>query len=175
MLKKLAASLASLVTLGCASPSPEVYRAEQPVLDLAQYFNGTVDGWGMVQDRSGKVLRRFTVRIDAKWEGNVGTLDESFEWSDGERQKRVWTVTRLDANTYTGTAGDVVGTARGEASGNALRWQYVLRVPVGGKTYDVDIDDWMFLVDGKVMLNRSVMTKFGFRVGEITLSFARRN
>jgi hypothetical protein len=51
----------------------------------------------------------------------------------------------------------------------------VLRVPVDGKTYDVDIDDWMFLVDGKVMLNRSVMTKFGFRVGEITLSFARRN
>lgn len=174
MLKKLMASLASLAVMGCAAPSPDLYRAEEPVLDIARYFNGTVDGWGMVQDRSGKVLRRFTVRIDAKWEGNVGTLDESFEWSDGERQRRVWTVTRLDASNYSGTAGDVVGTARGVAAGNALRWRYVLRIPVDGRTWDVDIDDWMFLVDDQVMLNRSVMTKFGFRVGEVTLSFRRR-
>jgi len=174
MLKYALIAAAALTLAGCATVDVADYRAERPPLDLATYFDGTVDGWGIVQDRSGKVVRRFTVRIEGKWQGNRGTLDEHFEFSDGEKQNRVWILVK-DGDRYTGTAGDVVGTARGEAGGNALRWRYVLRIPVDGKTYDVDIDDWMFLIDGKVMLNRSVMTKFGFRVGEITLSFARRN
>ena len=82
------------------------------MLDLAQYFNGTVDGWGMFQDRSGKVVKRFYVRIDAKWDGNKGTLDEHFEYTDGEKQNRVWTLVK-DGDRYTGTAADVVGTAAG--------------------------------------------------------------
>jgi hypothetical protein len=32
----------------------------------------------------------------------------------------------------------------------------------------------MFLVDDEVMLNRSVMRKFGFRLGEVTLSFRKQ-
>jgi hypothetical protein len=32
----------------------------------------------------------------------------------------------------------------------------------------------MFLIDEKVMLNRSAMSKFGFHLGEVTLSFTRR-
>jgi hypothetical protein len=38
----------------------------------------------------------------------------------------------------------------------------------------VDFDDWMYLMDDQVMLNRSVMSKFGVRLGEVTLSFRRR-
>ncbi len=166
---------------GCAGGSPERYRAQQPVLDLAQYFNGTVDGWGMFQDRSGEVIKRFHVVIDAKWEtrdGNdIGTLDESFSWSDGTISRRVWTITRVDSGNYVGRADDVVGQARGEAAGNALRWRYVLALPVDGRVWNVDFDDWMFLIDAgdkRVMLNRAVMSKFGFRLGEVTLSFTRR-
>ena len=68
----------------------------------------------------------------------------------------------------------MVGEATGEASGNALRWRYVLALPVDGKVYNVDFDDWMFLMDDKVMLNRSLMSKWGFRLGEVTLSFVKR-
>ena len=85
--------------------------------------------YGMLQDRSGKVLRRFTVVIRASWAGDTGTLDEDFVWSDGERQKRVWTLRRLGDGRYSGTAGDVVGTASGEVSGNALRWRYTMAIP----------------------------------------------
>ena len=115
LLKTMLAVLAVAGLTGCATTDIAEYKAEKPRLDLAQYFNGTIDGWGMFQDRSGKVLRRFHVRIDARWQGNVGTLDESFDWSDGKKEKRVWTITRIDANHYTGTAGDVVGTASGVA------------------------------------------------------------
>ena len=67
-----------------------------------------------------------------------------------------------------------VGEARGEVAGNALRWRYVLALPVDGKTYHVDFDDWMFLIDDKVMLNRSYMSKWDFRIGEVTLTFVKR-
>ena len=165
------AALASLA--GCASLDVATYQAERPTLDLARYFDGTVDGWGMFQDRSGKVVKRFYVRIDAKWEGDQGTLDEHFEFSDGTRENRVWKLVK-DGDRYTGTAGDVVGTATGRAAGNALSWNYVLALPVDGRTWHMDMDDWMYLIDDRTMLNRTTMSKFGFRVGEATLSFRKR-
>mgnify|MGYP006356754943 CR=1 FL=1 len=104
--------------------------------------------------------------IDAKWNGNTGTLDESFEYADGKREKRVWTIVK-DGDRYTGTAGDVVGTATGAAAGNVLQWRYVLALPVDGRVWNMDMDDWMFLMDERTMLNRTTMSKFGVRVGEV--------
>lgn len=159
---------------GCASVKPEAYQDEKPVLDLARYFAGTIDGWGMVQDRSGKVLRRFHVVIEAKWSGDTGTLDESFDWSDGRKEKRVWTIRKGDGGRYSGTAGDVVGVASGLASGNALQWVYVLRLPEDQGGWQVDVDDWMYLVDEATLLNRSTIRKFGIRFADITISFRKR-
>ena len=159
---------------GCSSVEIDKYRSETPVLDLREYFNGTLEAHGIFQDRSGEVAKRFTVIIDASWQGEVGTLDERFTYSDGSTQRRVWTITRTGEGRYVGRADDVVGEARGESAGNALRWRYVLALPVDGKVYNVDFDDWMFLMDDRVMLNRSVMSKWGFRLGEVTLSFYKR-
>jgi hypothetical protein len=167
-------ALMLIVLAGCGTVTVEDYRDQRPVLDLRRYFDGTIDAWGMFQDRSGKVVKRFYVRIDAKWTGDAGTLDEHFEYADGTRSRRVWTITRIDEHRYRGTAADVVGEARGEAYGNALRWQYVLNLEVDGKTWAVDFDDWMYLMDDRVMLNRSVMSKFGVYLGEVTLSFSKR-
>jgi len=145
-MKKLYLAFCALLGMfglsGCAGIPVERYQAQQPVLDLAQYFNGT--------------------------------LDENFSWSDGTTSRRVWTITRVDATHYVGRADDVVGEAQGEAAGNALRWRYVLALPVDGKVWNVDFDDWMFLIDDKIMLNRSAMSKFGFGLGEVTLSFTKR-
>lgn len=159
---------------GCSSVEIDKYRSETPVLDLREYFNGTLEAHGIFQDRSGEVVKRFAVIIDASWQGEVGTLDERFTYSDGSTQRRVWTITRTGEGRYVGRADDVVGEARGESAGNALRWRYLLALPVDGKVYNVDFDDWMFLMDDRVMLNRSVMSKWGFRLGEVTLSFYKR-
>ena len=87
--------LAALFLAGCASIDVD-RTAAKPELDLRKFFSGTVDGWGMFQDRSGKVIKRFHVVIEAKWQGDTGTLDERFTWSDGEQggnpPHRVWTL-----------------------------------------------------------------------------------
>jgi len=172
-MKLLSAALFALGLSACASTGVEQYRAEQPVLDLQRYLNGRLDAWGMFQGRSGDVQKRFHVTIDAKWDGDTGVLDENFSWSDGSKSRRVWTLTKQADGSFRGRADDVVGEAIGEVAGNALRWRYVLALPVDGKVYHVDFDDWMFLIDDRVMLNRSYMSKWGFRLGEVTLSFSK--
>jgi hypothetical protein len=165
---------APAVLVGCASPEVADYAAEQPLLDLRTYFNGMVDGYGLFTDRSGKVVKRFTVAMNCSWQGDDGVLDEDFTYSDGTKQRRVWRVKKLPDGRYTGQADDVVGEAVGQARGNALRWNYTLALPVDGRTWNVQMDDWMYLVNREVMLNRTTMSKFGVRLGEVTLSFRRR-
>jgi hypothetical protein len=120
------------------------------------------------------VLKRFVVVMRCNWQGDTGTLDEDFVYADGTRQKRVWTVRKTTPGHFTASAADVVGQAQGTVSGNSLNWKYVLALPVDGKIVNVDMDDWMFLIDQKVMLNRTAMSKYGFNLGSVTLSFTRR-
>lgn len=171
LLSLLLAGAALAVLGGCAGPQPSDYAAEQPALDLRRYFDGPVEAHGMFQDRGGAVVKRFTVRMEGRWEGEQGVLDEHFLYSDGTRERRVWRLTHHGNGRYTGRADDVVGEASGQVAGNAFRWAYTLRLPVDGKTYEVQFDDWMYLIDERVMLNRATMSKFGLRLGEVTLSF----
>ncbi|WP_082616527.1 DUF3833 domain-containing protein [Massilia sp. Root418] len=165
--------LAGLLS-GCAAPAePQHYAAQTPVLDVQRYFNGRVLAYGMFQDRSGTVQKRFTVTMQCTWQGDTGTLDEEFLYADGTRQRRVWTLRKTAPGRYTGTAADVVGEAQGIVAGNALRWNYVLALPVDGKVVNVDFEDWMFMIDEHVVLNRAAMSKFGISLGSVTLSFVK--
>lgn len=172
-MRALACVLGLLVLAGCSSVSVDDYAGREPKLDLAEYFDGPLTGWGIVQDRSGDVRRSFRVDLVGRWDGDEGVLEEDFFWSDGERQRRTWRFTRLDEHTYTGTAADVVGEASGKAYGNALRWKYVLALDLDGDVVEVTLDDWMYLLEGDVLVNRSEIRKFGFRVGEVTLFFRK--
>jgi hypothetical protein len=161
-----------LVLGGCASaPAIEDYAASKPILDLKTYFNGTVRAYGMFSDRAGKVVRRFTVTMDCRWTGEEGVLDELFTYSDGSTERRIWRLKHLGGGRYTGRADDVLGEAVGATAGNAFQWRYTLKLPVDGRVWEVDFDDWMFLIDERVMLNRATMSKFGIRLGEVQLVF----
>ncbi|MEY3998662.1 MAG: hypothetical protein RLY60_1474 [Pseudomonadota bacterium] len=169
-----AAAAGALAASGCAGPSVNDYASEKPVLDLRQYFNGVIDAWGIFTDRSGKVVKRFTVVMHCQWNGDQGVLDEDFVYSDGSKQKRIWRLQHLGNGRYSGQADDVIGVADGETRGNAFNWRYTLALPVGSQVWQVQFDDWMYLLDDKVMLNKAAMSKFGIFLGEVTLSFTRR-
>lgn len=162
------------VLTGCANPQVADYAQERPLLELDRYFTGRVLAHGVFQKRNGAVARRFTVVMDCHWEGNQGVLDEAFTYSDGTTERRIWRLTKHADGRYTGRADDVVGEAQGQTSGNAFRWNYTLRLPVDGKEYEVQFDDWMFLVDDRVLLNRATMSKFGVTLGEVLLSFTKQ-
>lgn len=159
--------------VACAAPGVERYAGIEPEFRIEEYFDGPSRGWGMVQGRDGEVLRRFTVDLVGTQEGDEFVLREWFTWDDGEEEYREWRIRSDGAGGYTGRAGDVVGVATGSASGNALNWRYRLRVSARGSEWVLALDDWMFLQPDGVLLNRATMSKFGFRVGEITIAFQR--
>lgn len=169
-----AAISSALAMSGCSTPKVTDYAAQKPVLELRDYFNGTLDAYGVFTDRSGQVVKRFTVVMECRWQGDQGVLDEAFSYADGTTQRRVWRLQRLADGRFTGQADDVVGTAQGQQSGNAFHWTYTLALPVDGRIIEVQFDDWMYLMSDKVMLNKAAMRKWGVGLGEVTLTFVKR-
>ncbi len=152
---------------------PEDFKNKEPRLIIEEYLSGDVKAWGVLQDRSGKVTRQFSAILNGKWDGKKLILDEKFNWDDGEVQTRQWQITKIDQHNYEGTAGDVVGTARGYSYGPAFKFEYVLLVPVKGKEMKITFDDWIFKQNDQVAINRATMTKFGFKVAELTVVFVK--
>lgn len=161
--------LLALLSACTKSDSLEYYKDVEPKLDLQTYFTGQIKAWGLVQDYRGRVTRRFDVDMVGSWDGDTGTLHETFKYYDGEDQMRVWTIKRTAENRYEGRADDILDKATGESSGNAIRWGYKMDLEVDGKTYRISFDDWMFLMNDGVLVNRSYLKKFGLTVGELTL------
>jgi len=175
-MKRIILSLMVLLLLtSCAGNDVQQYTGLQPKFDIFEYFEGATRGYGIVQDRGGRLTRQFIVDITGTVDsaGNL-KLDEQFVWNDGEKSSRVWTISRQKGTSgLVGQAADVIGNATGAAAGNVLNWQYKLALVVNGSTWNLNFDDWMFLQPDRVLLNRATMSKFGLRVGEVTIAFMK--
>lgn len=175
-----------LLLTGCANaPQAIQYSDEQPKLILNDFLNGHLNAEGLFKDRSGSVVRRFKVDMMAQWQGpkgqEQGILDEHFIYLDhahqGLKQQRVWHLTRVGEDQgmtyFEGRADDVIGVAKGESAGNTLHWHYKLNLPVDGHDIEVDMDDWMYLMTPRLMLNQAVMSKWGIKLGEVQIVFEK--
>ena len=171
--------LMALTLAGCGH-TPDVYRAEKPQLDFMAYFNGKVDGWGVIYDWRGRITHRFHVLMDGKLSQRNGQdflrLDEVFTYSNGDVMERYWEVTRdaSNPNTMTAQAPEVPGGASGTQSGNAVQWRYRFELPRGDSSITVSMNDWMWLVDDNTLMNRNYISKFGLPVAELAITFRKR-
>ncbi len=168
-IKCLMAALLVTVLSGCASITVQDYAQLEPNLVLEEFFDGNLLAYGVVKDWRGRVIRRFSADIVAYWNDGIGTLEEDFIFDDGEEQRRVWKLQTNSRQSYTGTAGDVVGSGEVTVAGNSAFLDYVLRIPYGDGTLDVRIDDRMYLISPKILINESSLRKFGVKVGELVL------
>jgi len=152
---------------------PEDYKNTKPEIKIEEYFLGKVKAWGIFQGRSGIVKRQFTATMNGSFDGNDFILNENFNWNDGEKQNRKWNIKKIGANNYEGTAADVVGIAKGTSHGSAFKFEYNLLIPFKDKKIKVRFDDWIFKQDEQVAINRAIITKFGFKIGELTVFFLK--
>jgi hypothetical protein len=172
-IKKILLILFIFGIIGCSSANIDMYRDESPSFNPFQYFKGNTKAWGIVQDRSGRVVRRFTVDIKGDSSEHKLTLDETFDYSDGTIDHRVWEIVKNPDGTIVGEADDILGLAHGSFLGNAMRWEYEMNLPVLGKVYKVKFDDWLWKLDHDSLINRSYIKKFGVTVAEVTLFFRK--
>ena len=163
-----------LALIGCDTMNTEAFSNGKPKFVLEKYFVGDTSAWGIVEDRFGNVKRQFIVDINGVWDGDTLILKEDFLFDDGEKSFREWKITKNADGTYEGTADDVIGVAKGVASGNTLNWSYVLDLKLSdSSSIRVKLDDWMFLQPGGVLLNKAKMSKFGITLGQILISFSK--
>lgn len=173
MIRHCLLAVCLIILTGCGSMKINDFAGKEPEFRPEVYFIGKTYAYGFFQDRFGTIRRQFTVEIDGYMEDGELVLDEHFVYDDGELDQRVWRLEIGPNGTYTGRAGDVIGVATGQIAGNALRFQYVFELPVGGSLWKVDVDDWMLQQTETVMLNKSTVSKFGVKLGEIFISFGK--
>ncbi len=164
----LCGSLAS-----CTGPRARDFAGKGPALDPKTYFSGHVRSWGMVEGRSGKVSDQFSTHMHGVPRPDGLRLTQDFTFASGRREHRVWDIRVLDPHHFEGHANDSVGSAHGEAWGNAFEWNYTLAVPVKGHTFNVHFSQIMLLQPGGILLNRVQYRKFGLRLGSVSEFFRK--
>lgn len=173
-MKKALLLCCALLLGACTGTDVQQYRPLQPAFAPEQFFNGQLTAHGVLKNRSGDVTRTFNATINAYWRDGVGTLEERFEFNDGEIQYRTWILRPQGDGRYLATAGDVLGNGEAVTAGNAFHLDYTLQIQYNGKPLALAVDDWMFRVNEQVVINRSTLSKWGFNVGSIELTILKR-
>ncbi len=159
---------------GCGSLPVARFAETPPRFEPERYFAGPTHSWGVFEDGSANPRKRFTTDAVGRWEKGGLSLAQTFTFDDGSQQHRLWSIRRVDAHRYTATASDVVGTATGEAYGNAFRWEYTVALRPGNPLSHVRLKQWMYLQpDGRTVMNRGTIRKLGLPLAQVSETFER--
>ncbi len=153
--------------------SPRDYAGTLPGFDPRHHLAGEMLSEGVIYGPTGRVSARFTARMRGDWDNSGGRLAEDFHFASGEHQHRLWTITDAGGTRFTATAPDIEGQAVGELSGATLRMRYRLRLAKEAGGHLLSVTDWLYLAPNGVILNRSEMRKFGFKVAELVATIRR--
>ena len=181
-MKLLSVLFLSLVVLlaGCSvfvpGMKPEDFKDKALKLVPEEYFSGPTRGHGVFFNRFRNLKTSFIVDLVGSWDGNkILSLKESLRYEDGTKSDRTFTITKLSDHEYSVEMADLDGPGKIEVFGNCMRWSYRLRQDVGGgKIVTLTFDDWMFLQEDGVILNRAYASKFGIDLGEVFMSVRKQ-
>lgn len=143
-------------------------RSQKPLV-LEDFFSGPVVAEGAFLNLWLRSRRGIKVDIAPSWDGRVLILDERFVYSNGEMEHRVWKLERTEPGIFSGTRGDIVGTARIWTVGNAVHLKYVLLLLGIGFSFD----ETMILCDDGSVLGRASVRKWGLPIGRVELVMRR--
>lgn len=178
MFSRLAAAAAALIALaalaGCASaPRVKADLGSDPFVP-EKYFIGATYAQGEFVNIVDGTTRGIRALIRGRFDGASLTLAQDFTYSDGGRERKTWTLSKTSASTYLGTREDVVGVAKGRLDGDLFRLTYLANVKTNTASYDLTFDEAMAYQEDGTVLSRTIVSKLGVKIGEITLRFSRR-
>ncbi len=166
--------LCSSVAASAGSLSPRDFAAGRPLFDPIRFYTGHTRSWGIFEDRAGAATKRITTETWGRMVGRELVLEQNLNIEGEPQSHRSWRIRRLDAHHFAATASGIIGEARGEAYGNAFQWSFTLAVKPGNPLYQVTMTQRMYLQpDGRTMINRDTVRKFGVLLAEVTEEFRR--
>lgn len=148
-------------------------RNDAAPFDLLSWLEGRTHAFGVFEDRKGRPRRRFSVELTGTAEANSLRLHERFVFDDGERQERTWVLARGADGSFTGRAEDSVSDAHGRFAEGVAYLSSELRIKVGSRTIAMRFDDAFYEAGPGLVLNRSTMSKWGIRLGQILIQFRK--
>ncbi len=162
-----------LLLAGCSDPLPVAgFRDTAPALDPVRFFTGHVRSWGVLEDRSGQPTSIVTTDCSGSADGpDALRMTQHLAVGHEPPVTREWRMRRIGQGRFEATANDMVGTAIGEASGNAFHWQWTLALSPGNALKNVTMDQWWFLQPDGSLLNRTTIRKLGIIAAEVTEHF----
>lgn len=162
-------------TMTFRAQKPSDFTAKGPVFDLRRHLNGPILCEGVIYGPTGRVTSRFVADMEARWQGNTGTMTEEFRYDSGARQSRRWTLTIGNDGRIRAEAPDVVGTGTGEAQGAGVCLNYHIRLPEDAGGHVLAVTDWMYLMENGTIMNRSQFRKFGIKVAELVATMRKKD
>jgi hypothetical protein len=151
---------------GFHTQSPADFANQTPSFDLKTHLNGPILCEGVIYGPMGRVASRFVAQMHGSWDGDTGTLRETFHYDSGTVQNRCWTL-HLHGNSIRAEAPDVPTAGTGTVSGSAVQMRYPIRLTAEAGGHVLQVTDWMYLMENGTIINRSQFTKFGFTVAEL--------
>ena len=148
-------------------------RNDTAPFDLLSWLEGRTLAEGVFEDRGGRVRRRFTVELNGTAEANALRLNERFIFDNGERQERTWVLTRGPDRSFIGRAEDSVSEAHGRFDEGVAYLSSRLWLKVGKRKIAMHFDDAFYPAGPGLVLNRSTMSKWGIRLGQILIQFRK--
>jgi hypothetical protein len=157
----------------CGNPIPvKHFAGTAPAFDPIVFWSGHHRSWGVLENRSGGPTD--TVVTDC-----VGTpapdgtlhMVQTLTLGDGTASHRDWHLRRTGPASFVATANDMAGEAVGEAAGRVFHWSWTLELSPGNPLKNVTMDQWMYLMDGGSMMNRTTISKLGITVAEVSEQF----
>ncbi|HZK80686.1 MAG TPA: DUF3833 family protein, partial [Humisphaera sp.] len=116
---------AALLVAGCAPPMrPAAFANTAPAFDPVTFWTGRTASWGVIENRDGAPTAIVTTTTEATAEGAGGLHMVQHVMTGGKETVRDWHMHRLGDGKFMATANDMVGDARGVASGRTFHWRW---------------------------------------------------
>lgn len=159
------------VLTGCSTLKPESFQSKEPVLDPVNFFSGHTHSAGVIEASNGKPAQRITTKTAGVYANGILNIEQDLYTENEKPKHRNFQFKRIDEHHLEGTGSDI-SNARGELYGNYFTWNYRLKIADKGLVQHVNMTQYMYLMpDGKTLIIRSVVRKFGIIVKEITEQF----
>ena len=157
-------------------PENNASTSQEHKFNLKKFFDKPVMGWGVFHNRFNSVDRHFEVTMRGEWTDTGGILYEDFVWSDGKQEKREWAISfdKNDPNCFTAMAHDINDKAYARINDNVLRMRYNMNITrENGSNILLNIDDRLYQVRENVVMNKTIIKKFGLLIGDLTTTFVK--
>ncbi len=165
-------TLLSLSTACAGSLKPADFAANRPAFDPLAFYTGHTRSWGVLENSGGAPTTQIITETWGRVVDGELHMEQDLYMGNKPKQHRSWRMRRIDAHHFEATANDVIGKAHGVASGNMFQWKFTLATKPGNPLYNVSMTQRMYLQpDGRTMINRDSVRKFGFLIAQVTEEF----